>query len=189
MPRRWGGSDRCSAPSSTATGCRHRWLSRAAMSSCSTPTACSTPAAPTGASKKRGARRPWPEQRARPRRSSEFVRPSRTSRATSRTMTSPSSRSRSCEQLGGGAADQRRLGLEARQRVAESLCDRAAERYEFGGLLCRLDALGDHVEVERVRHAHDRRDDRSVVVAPPESLYEAAVDLQRVDREALEVAQ
>ena len=53
----------------------------------------------------------------------------------------------------------------------------------------RLDPFGDHPDAEAVRQADDRGDDRAVLLADLEVGDEAAVDLERVDRELLEVGE
>src|SRR5439155_1286787 len=53
-----------------------------------------------------------------------------------------------------------------------------------------LAALGDRLESERVREAHDGLDDRRAVVVGEDAVDEGLVDLQRVDRQQLaQVAQ
>ena len=52
-----------------------------------------------------------------------------------------------------------------------------------GGLRHRLDALGDHVELQRGRHVDDRAHDRAVHAALLELAHEGAVELEPVQRE------
>src|SRR5256885_298105 len=54
-------------------------------------------------------------------------------------------------------------------------------------LLLRLDAFGDDLEPELAAHRDDGRADRGVIRVPPEIRHERAVDLERLDREMLEV--
>ena len=52
-----------------------------------------------------------------------------------------------------------------------------------------FDPLGDHVEGERPGHADDRLDDRRPLLLDAERVDELAVDLERVEREAVEVGE
>ncbi len=66
----------------------------------------------------------------------------------------------------------------------------AAERAQALELAFRLDALGNDAHTERAGHADDRLDDRAVAVAVLAQAHdERAVDLQAVERIALQVAQ
>ena len=53
----------------------------------------------------------------------------------------------------------------------------------------RLDTFGDDGEVQRLGEADDRAHDRLALGVPAETVDERAVDLQRVDREPLEVGE
>ena len=77
-----------------------------------------------------------------------------------------------------------RLGEQEPLDVADT------EARERGELLRGLDAFGDDVELERPSHARDRLDEHAgAAVVGAQRLDEAAVDLQRVEREVLEVAE
>ena len=65
----------------------------------------------------------------------------------------------------------------------------AAEPAQLRQLHLVLDPLGDHVERERPRHPDDRLDDRRPLLLHPERVDEGAVDLQRVEGEAVEVGE
>ena len=56
-------------------------------------------------------------------------------------------------------------------------------------LLGRLDALGDDLEIERVRHRDHGADDRRVFGLVREIGHERAVDLDRVEREPPQIAE
>src|SRR4051794_10644841 len=101
--------------------------------------------------------------------------------------------------LPGGSGDGAQTGhgrpggeqlLEVRraQRLGEEVALRAlaAEALERLELLDGLDALGDRAEAEAVGDVDDRRDDRGVVLLGAEPVDERAVDLDRVDRDALQ---
>src|SRR4029079_10056411 len=62
----------------------------------------------------------------------------------------------------------------------------APELMERVELRAGLDALGDRAQAEAARDVDDRRDDRGVLVLGPEAVDEGAVDLDRVDRDALQ---
>ena len=85
------------------------------------------------------------------------------------------------EVVGGEVADH--LGG---QRVAEQVALRevAAERAQRLELRRRLEPFGDRGQLERVREADDRLDDARVLRLAAEAVDEAAVDLQRLDRES-----
>ena len=81
--------------------------------------------------------------------------------------------------------------LLGRQRPREEVALRvvAAEAAQLGELGLVLDPLGDHVERERPGHADDRLDDRRPLLLDAERVDERAVDLQRVEGEAVEVGE
>ena len=102
-----------------------------------------------------------------------------------------------CGLVRGGAAGtverSTRVGAEDLGRPGrpeqEALAHLAAQRAQLVELRVRLDALGDRREPERVGQAHDGgRRSRCCPCARPTPCDERAVDLQRLDREALEVA-
>ena len=76
-----------------------------------------------------------------------------------------------------------------RPRQQEALHFVAAALAQPVELLGSFHALGDRAQAEAVREADDRGADRRVVVVPAEVAHEAAVDLEPVDRQALEVGQ
>ena len=78
-------------------------------------------------------------------------------------------------------------GLRARVEVA--LRAIAAELAQALLLLARLDALGDDRQPDGVGHVDRRLDDRAVVGVAVDAGDERAVDLEHVEREALEVAE
>ena len=65
----------------------------------------------------------------------------------------------------------------------------AAEAAQLRELRLVFDPLGDHVEREGPRHADDRLDDRRPLLLDAERVDEGAVDLERVEREAVEVGE
>src|SRR5687768_1177630 len=65
----------------------------------------------------------------------------------------------------------------------------AAAALEVVALRLGLDALAHHLDVERMRQRHDRRDDGALVRVGGHLGGERAVDLELVDREALQVGQ
>ena len=73
------------------------------------------------------------------------------------------------------------------ERVALHELD--AEVAQPARLLAGLDALGDDRDVHRARHRHDRPQDVAVALVLGDAGDELAVDLDRVDREALDVVQ
>ena len=85
------------------------------------------------------------------------------------------------------------LGLHdgGRPRAAEqvALTPVAAQLTQPRQLERRLQAFGDHGDAERVAEVDDRLDDRRVLAVEPEPGDEAAVDLDRLDGEPLEVRQ
>ena len=93
----------------------------------------------------------------------------------------PARRVGSQERLGGIDAH--------RSREQVPLAQRAAEADEPFGLVGLLDALGNDLEPERPPEIDDRPGDRGPLAGRRDAGDERAVDLQDVDREALEVAQ
>ena len=89
------------------------------------------------------------------------------------------------------ALAQQARDLLRRQRPGEevALGVVAAEAAQLGELGLVLDPLGDHVEGEGARHADDRLDDRRALLLDAERVDEGAVDLQRVEGEAVEVGE
>src|SRR5688500_4654137 len=85
------------------------------------------------------------------------------------------------------------LGLDdrGRPRTAEqvALTAVAAPRPQARQLQRGLQAFGHHGDPERVPEVDDGLDDRRVLGVEAEAGDEAAVDLDRLDREALEVRQ
>src|SRR5829696_1982589 len=83
------------------------------------------------------------------------------------------------------------LGLDDGSRTGASeevaLTAVAAHRAEARQLQWRLQALGDDGDAERVPEVDDRLDDRRVLGVEAEPGDEAAIDLDRLDREPLEV--
>ena len=84
-----------------------------------------------------------------------------------------------------GLDDRRRAG--AAEEVA--LAAVAAHLAQAGQLQRRLQALGDHGDAERVAEVDDRLDDRRVLACRGRARRRSPVDLDRLDREALEVGQ
>src|SRR5262249_49489648 len=94
----------------------------------------------------------------------------------------------------GGRAHGR--GQQARQRLRRQRpCQQvplpavAAELLKLPKLLVALDPLGRNAQLQALRQRDDRPDDRGVTAAGPDLADERAVDLDRVDREPIEVAQ
>ena len=90
-----------------------------------------------------------------------------------------------------GAALQQLEQLAGRQRLREQIALHliatvAAQQLE---LTARLDPFGDHLESQAFRQRDDCLRDRSVVRIGGDVLNEGLVDLERLDREALEVKQ
>ena len=131
---------------------------------------------------------------------------SRTSVRSRRRASSSESRDTSCDGRPSGAArfasagdGSAEVGPAARRRIVPerlrglglaeqvALRELATERAELGELLRRLDSLGDRAQAERVGEAHDRGADRGVLGLAPEPVDERPVDLQRLDREPLQV--
>src|SRR5512146_2562404 len=92
--------------------------------------------------------------------------------------------------LKAAVAREERLDLRGRHRRAEeeSLHLVAAPRGEERELRIGLDAFGEHLEVEAVGERDDRFRDREASRVGRDLPHEREVDLQAVDREALEVA-
>src|ERR1041384_5753788 len=89
-------------------------------------------------------------------------------------------------------APQQALDLAGGQRLGEQEALRvfAPERAQARELTLGLDALRNDAHAERAGHADDRLDDRAVAVAVlAEAHHERAVDLQAVERVALEIPQ
>ena len=84
---------------------------------------------------------------------------------------------------GGSSA----AGSARREEVALGVV--AAEPAQLRELGLVLDPLGDHVQREGAGHADDRLDDRRALLLDPERVDEGAVDLQRVEGEAVEVGE
>jgi len=80
-------------------------------------------------------------------------------------------------------------GGRARAGEVVALGEGTAQPAQPGRLVRRLHPLGDDRQPERVRQADDRPDDRGVVGVRPQPGDEGPVDLEGVDREALEVGQ
>ena len=78
-------------------------------------------------------------------------------------------------------------GRRAAERVALHELD--AEVAQPARLLARLDALGDDGDVHRARHRDDRAQDVAVALVLGDAVDELAVDLDRLDREALDVVE
>src|SRR5439155_22528880 len=77
----------------------------------------------------------------------------------------------------------------ARAREVEALRVVGTELVQARDLPLGLDALGDDLEAQRARHAQHGTDDRGVPVVAAEPADERAVDLDDVEREALEVSE
>ena len=80
------------------------------------------------------------------------------------------------------------LGLAHRGREQVALAERAPEVAQRGELLVVFDAFGDGAQAELVAEPHDRAGEARLV-GRAEQLDERPVDLQAVDREAMEVAE
>src|SRR5687768_6492693 len=88
------------------------------------------------------------------------------------------------------AADQRReLRRRHRLRAEKSLPGGAAFARDRGALLLALDTFGNHLEVQRLRHGEDAAQHREVARILGYALDHAAVELERVYRQALEVVE
>ena len=76
-------------------------------------------------------------------------------------------------------------------REQEALATRAAQVEQAGALLFGLDAFGDHFQAQRPGQRQHRAHHRGAAVLAHrfEFAHERAVDLQRVQREAMQVAQ
>src|SRR4051794_14972820 len=74
-------------------------------------------------------------------------------------------------------------------REVEALAVFRAQLAEARELLLRLDALGDDFHTERLRHAQHGAHDRAVALVLPQPAHERAVDLDDVEREALEISE
>ena len=72
--------------------------------------------------------------------------------------------------------------------LLEALVLVAAQHLQELELLGGFDAFGDDLEIERVAERDDRAHDRGVVIAGGHFADEGAVDLELVDREALQPA-
>src|SRR5436305_147217 len=75
-----------------------------------------------------------------------------------------------------------------RHREVVALRERATEIAQAVELTLGLDALRDGAQLQRLREPNDRSRQSGVLRAPVDSRHEGAVDLQDVDREALEIA-
>src|SRR5215813_9246458 len=76
-----------------------------------------------------------------------------------------------------------------RPREEETLALVAAEVLQLETLLVGLDAFRGHVHVEALGHGDHRAHDGAVAALVAEPLHEGAVDLERVHREPLEIAE
>src|SRR5215467_5140894 len=76
-----------------------------------------------------------------------------------------------------------------RPREEEALALVAAQVLQLETLLVGLDAFRRHVHVEALGHGDHRAHDGAVAALVAEPLHEGAVDLERVHREALEIAE
>src|SRR5215472_10050568 len=76
-----------------------------------------------------------------------------------------------------------------RPREEEALALVAAQVLQLETLLVGLDAFRGHVHVEALGHGDHRAHDGAVAALVAEPLHEGAVDLERVYREALEIAE
>ena len=81
----------------------------------------------------------------------------------------------------------RRRGQRRREQV--SLAEPAAQREQGVALLGPFDALGDHVEAERLGHRQDREHDAAIGALVRDAADERPVDLQALGRELLEIGQ
>src|SRR5688572_14294404 len=94
------------------------------------------------------------------------------------------------ERTGGPALLSPRSGPgRARLAAVEALDEVAAERPQGVELHGTLDALGDHGEVERVGEVDHAADHGAVAGRRTEAGHERPVELQDVDRQAVELAQ
>src|SRR6516162_4200211 len=83
----------------------------------------------------------------------------------------------------------RELLQRARRREQETLPGDAAECQECGDLRLQLDALGYRLEPQRLAEGDHRARQLRAVVGVGETTDEGAVDLQHVDREAVQVGE
>src|SRR3954462_8151723 len=88
-----------------------------------------------------------------------------------------------------GRQQNRAIGGGQRLREEKSLCLIALVRAQKRKLLDRFHTFCDHFEVQAVRHGDDSASDRGVVRIYRDVPHEGPVDLERVDRETLQVTQ
>ena len=81
------------------------------------------------------------------------------------------------------------VGRRHRLRKQDSPAPTNSREPQFHQLCGFLDAFGGRLDVERVGKIGDRSDDGARTVAGQQVLNEAAVDLQFVEREALQIAE
>ena len=100
---------------------------------------------------------------------------------------------RGCPGQAGRGLAQRVLGLDqlggARAAEQVALATVAADLAQARQLQRGLDALGDHRQAEGVAELDDGLDDRRVLGVDAQAVDERAVDLDRLDREPLQVGE
>src|SRR5690242_16195688 len=89
-----------------------------------------------------------------------------------------------------GAVRQHRLELAVRHRARQqvALSEPAADAAQRGELAGMFDALGHHPQVQRLRHAEDRLDERTRLAFAVDALDEGSIDFQYVDRQPAQVS-
>jgi len=91
--------------------------------------------------------------------------------------------------LTGGGQEHVDLSHRLRMMEQEALSGLAAEQGQLRLLLNGFDALGDGLEVQRVGDLDNRAAQRPVLLGPRQRTDEAAVKLEDVDRESLQIAE
>src|SRR3569623_31602 len=103
----------------------------------------------------------------------------------------PDMQARTALYLGEPGGLQERKQAEAGERRAEqkAQADAAAEQTQDAQLLGGLDALGNHVEAERMGHGDDGGDDGGVIFAVSDVAHEGADEYEGLARKTLEIAE
>src|ERR1700730_7967757 len=76
-----------------------------------------------------------------------------------------------------------------RRAEVEPLSALAIQLSQAFELLCRLDSLGDELQSQALRHAHDGADNGRIVGINCHVAHERAIDLECIDGQMLQVAQ
>src|ERR687897_3537326 len=93
--------------------------------------------------------------------------------------------------LGHRAAAALRAPLRGDARAAEevTLSQLGSELPQGGELTCGLDALGDHLKLERACEVDDHRDEAGLAAPSRQPVHEWLGDLQAVERQRMKVAE